>query len=153
MVWKMKKGIMRSCVYGKGVLVARISKKMGGYYIADASGENMLSILRNIPCHLEISGNGGEGSAEIQLAEETSFLCPPRAECLILQWERRFYRIEQSVSRDFRIFHTEAEIGRIENMLKRMPKLDLQDGEPPEFAALIFALADCMLHEDDVYIV
>lgn len=163
MTWKMKKGIIKNIIYDKDqTKVAQVSRKMGNYYISDTGGERILSIVESKPWHFEIIGSGyGStsyssaecGSAEIQLAKESPFTRPSRAEQLTLRWKEKSFRIEQSAHRDIRIFQSESEIGEIKDMWKRSVTLEVDGDETLEFAGLIFALAQRMFHEDDIDIV
>lgn len=130
--------------------VAQISRKMGNYYISDTGGERILSIVESKPWHFDILGSGDYGSAEIQLAKESPFTRPFRAEQLMLWWKDKSFRIEQSADRNIRIFLSESEIGGIKDLWKRSVTLELDGDETPEFAGLIFTLTQRMFHEDDI---
>ena len=71
----------------------------------------------------------------------------------MLQWRDGDFRFQQSPNRGIRIFQSELEMGIIGDMWKRTVTLELHRAETPEFAALIFALAHRMFHEDDIDIV
>ncbi|WMJ90264.1 hypothetical protein [Anaerocolumna sp. MB42-C2] len=154
MVWKVKRTLLKYTVYHPDhSKIVRITVKRGSYIIEDAMGKNIVFICENRPFNLTINGNAGDGSADIELEVTDSLVRPPRATQLTLHWNGAIYTINQTDRRDFQIYRSGLQLGNITGILKRTAFVELPDDETMKFAALLYALADRMLHEDDICVI
>ena len=154
MVWKVKRTLLNYTVFHPDhSKIVRITAKRGSYSIEDVMGKGIVFITENRPFNLTINSSAGDGSADIELEVTDSLVRPPRAVQLRLHWNGTIYTINQTNRRDFKIYRSELQIGNITGILKRSACIELPDDETTEFAALLYALADRMLHEDDICVI
>lgn len=148
MRWTIKKrGFEHTLLDETSRVAGYVLPRPGGYEIRDACGATVLRAVGQPPASMRISGSRGTGSATMTLGEARFFL-PRRAESAALQINGVHTALWQSDKRTFRIVRGQAQIGWIEGMA-RHPRIELYSQDDFAFAALIYALALWMYHEDD----
>lgn len=153
MIWKVKKEIHQQMIYAESQeIVAIICKKQGDYIIFDKQRQPLYRVLEKTPVSMRILGNR-EGNAVIMLSESQTLTRPPRAEQLILTLDNLKFLIQQSEKRSYTILREQKTVGMITGILKCTATIRLDDAKTFEMAALFYALALRMLHEDDIEIV
>lgn len=153
MIWKVKKGIRQHTLFGDGQgATGYICGKNGKYKILNKDKQPVYFITEETPLIMQIQGEG-EGTAKIILSREQSLISPPRAAQLILSWGNTLITMVQSEKRVYVIRHGQNMVGKITGILNYTATVSLDDTIPCEMAALLYALALRMLHEDDVVII
>lgn len=157
MIWKVKKGICRQVLYRKSSntaileAAAYIGEKKGSCTILDKNGKVLFKVGKKGETLISIQSAGGdEQIAEMVLSKNKSLLQPPKADRIILLWNKRTIVLVQSERRSYTFWHNYEKFGGIEGMLKRVVTIHSAEDDSDEMMALLYVLSYIMLHEDDM---
>ncbi len=154
MIRKIKKGILKSRLFRMdGAAVAIIQHRKGSYFITDMDSKLLWTITEKVSLHLAVKGSAGNGEGKIYLSKTSSLISPPRAERLCLYWKEHEITIQQLDNREMIILNQNKIIGYLTGLLRHTASIELSDTVTDGCTALLYALADRMIHEDDVDIV
>ncbi|ROR30397.1 hypothetical protein EDD66_10248 [Mobilisporobacter senegalensis] len=154
MIWKIKKGILKSRLYHMDdTVVAVIQYRKGSCFIRDMDGKLLWTITEKESLHLTVRGGAGNGEGKIYLSKTSLLIQPPRAERLCLYWKGMEITMKQLDNREIMILKQNKMIGHLTGLLRHTVLIELSDTTTDECAALLYALADRMFREDDIEIV
>lgn len=87
------------------------------------------------------SAGGDEQIAEMVLSKNKSLLQPPKADRIILLWNKRIIVLVQSERQSYTFWHNHEEFGGIEGMLKRVVTIHSAEDDSDEMMALLYVLS------------
>lgn len=94
-----------------------------------------------------------KGKVSIRLGDPPMVLLPPRTVEANMVLGNDTFRITQNEKRCFELFSHQTRIGQISDILNYRVLLEVSTEIPAERIALLYALSQRMLHEDNVDIV
>lgn len=153
MKWTIQKGLRSDKLIhpekGTCLILKRTAK---GTQLMAPDKEIIGQIQRNDPSGYAILGET-RGECILTTAPQDSFLRLPMVTQAAIVYGDETFRLEQAQSRRFSIRRGGCEIGEMTGMLGRCPTIEIHEPLPAPTAALLYAVASMMLHEDDLEIV
>ena len=155
MTQKVQKGLLTHTLYDQdGRAAAYIHFHCGGYTVTGPTAVAALHfvITRSAPLRLTVEDGVRTATAVLQPSSHSPALLPPRAQRLILYGEDAAdVVLLQSQQREFTVLQEECVLCTMTSLCGRKVLLTSSPGLSVHDAALYYALALCMYHEDDVF--
>ena len=151
----VQKGLLTHTLYDQdGRAAAYIHSHCGGYTVTSPAAAAALHfvITCSAPLRLTVADGARTDTAVLQPSYHFPALLPPRAQRLILHGEDAADAVLlQSEQREFTVLQGECVLCTMTSLCNRKVILTSSPGLSVHDAALYYALALCMYHEDDVF--